>query len=165
VFVLFTVVTLLPLHASHQEQDLQAVFIGRFAKFIEWPSQAQEAFHITIVGQNPFGNLLSKLYANKKIHGKPVKIRHIENISQIGQPQLLFITVKDKQKLKQILEYAQQNAILTVSDQRGFTDRGGIIQLSFINQKPYLIINNAIAKRSRITIKAQLLAIAQEVIK
>jgi len=52
----------MPLFASNQERDLQAVFLGRFAKFIEWPENKRDVFTITLIDENPFGDLLDYLY-------------------------------------------------------------------------------------------------------
>ncbi|MBN2824250.1 MAG: YfiR family protein [Campylobacterales bacterium] len=155
---------LLRVYASSQERDLQAVFVGRFAKFTQWPSSDKKFFHITLIGHNPFENLLDNLYKNKKIHGKPVKIRYITQIEEIGHTDILFITLENQKEIQKAIKYAIKNSILTISTQRGFAQRGGIIQLSFVMQKPHLVINHAAARYSRIKIKAPLLAIAKEII-
>ena len=156
---------LFPLYASNQERDLQAVFLGRFAKFIELPKEDKNFFYITLIDENPFDNLLDDLYRDKKIHGKEIKINYVTNIKDIGYTDILFITLDNKKKVQEVINYAQGKSILTISEQRGFAQRGGIIQLSFVMQKPHLVINNNSANKSGIKITAPLLAIAQEVIK
>jgi len=159
------VVLLLPLFASNQERDLQAVFLGRFAKFIEWPESSKTIFTITLIDENPFGNLLTKLYSGKKIHGKKIKIKYVRNLKDIGITDILFITLNDYKKVQKVIKYAQKNSILTISEQRGFAQRGGVIQLGFVMQKPYLVINYDASLKSKIKISSSLLAIAQDVIK
>lgn len=155
---------LLPLYASNQERDLQAVFIGRFAKFTQWSKHKKDFFYITLIDRDPFNHLLDNLYKDKKIHGKEVKIRYVHKIKDIGYTDILFITLSNQEDIQKAIRYAQRHSILTISSQRGFAQRGGIIQLSFVMQKPYLVINHAAAKKSHITIKAPLLAIAQKII-
>jgi hypothetical protein len=155
---------LFSLYASNQERDLQAVFVGRFAKFTQWPRTNKNLFSITVIGHNPFDNLLDDLYRNKKIHGKPVRIRYISSIEDINNTDILFITLVNQQEVQRAIGYAKRHSILTIGSQRGFAQRGGIIQLSFVMQKPHLVINHGAAKQSNIIIKAPLLAIAQEII-
>jgi len=164
VITLLLIGILFPLNASNQERDLQAVFIGRFAKFTQWPNNNEKFFYITVIGKNPFDQLLNELYQDKKIRGKSVKIRYVTKLQEIAHTDILFITLANKKKIQKAIDYATKNSILTISTQRGFAQRGGIIQLSFVMRKPHLVINNGAAKDSNIQIKSPLLAIAQEII-
>ena len=155
----------MPLFAINQERDLQAVFLGRFAKFIEWPQNDRDIFIITLIDENPFGDLLNKLYAKKMIHGKKVKIKYVTKIEDIGESDILFITLENSEEVNSVIKYAQQHSILTISEKRGFAQRGGIIQLTFVMQKPYLVINYASSIKSNIKISSSLLAISQDVIR
>ena len=160
--LLFGMIT--PLPAAYQERDLQAVFIGRFAKFITWPSSDKEKFIITLIDENPFENLLDDLYKDKTIHGKPIEIHYVSTVEEIGKSDILFITLDNKKEVQKVIVYAQEHSILTISEQRGFAQRGGIIQLGFVMQKTHLVINYDSALKSKIKISAQLLAIAKEII-
>lgn len=164
VITMVLIALLSTLHASNQERDLQAVFVGRFAKFTQWSNQNDKFFYITIIDKDPFDNLLDDLYRDKKIHGKPIKVQYVKKLEDIKYTDILFITLDNYKDIQKAIEYATKNSILTISAQRGFAQRGGIIQLSFVMQKPHLVINHGAAKKSNIKIKAQLLAIAQEII-
>ena len=155
----------LPLFASNQERDLQAVFLGRFAQFIQWPDNNKETFIITLIDENPFDNLLDDLYKNKTIHGKPIEIHYVTQISDIKESDILFITLDSHKEVKKVIAYAQEHSILSISEKRGFAQRGGVIQLGFVAQKTHLVINYDAALKSNIKISASLLAIAQKVIK
>jgi hypothetical protein len=152
-------------HASDVEKHLQVVFIGKFANFIEWPQNKKTNFTITLLGENPFNEMLSELYKEKKINNKPIKIRYIKDVQDIGQSDILYITIKNPKTLMRAIEYAQENSIVTISQERGFAQRGGIIQLDFSNRKAHIVINNYKAVQSKLKISAALLAIASQVIK
>ena len=154
-----------PAFASNQERDLQAVFLGRFAKFIEWPNTSHEKFIITLIDENPFENLLDDLYRDKTIHGKEIEIHYVTNVADIKYSDILFITLDSQKGEKEAIKYAQENSILSISAKRGFAQRGGIIQLNFVMQKSHLVINNYSALESNIKISAPLLAIAKNVIR
>jgi len=151
--------------ASNQERDLQAVLIGRLAQFVQWNHPKEHLFRITVIGNNPFGDLLNRLYEKKKIDGKSVEIKHIAHLEEIGQADILFVALENQQEVQEAILYAIKNSILTIGTQRGFAQRGGIVQLSFVMQKPRLVINHKTAQYSNIKIQAPLLAIAQEIIK
>jgi hypothetical protein len=147
-----------------EEKRLQAVFFSKFAKFIEWPQKSKEHFVITIIDENPFENLLETLYEGKSINAKPVKIRYAKNLEELDGSDIVYIAVKNSALLEEIIAYAQANAILTVSEQRGFAQRGGIIQISFVARRARLAINHEASLISGLKISSSLLAIAAQVI-
>jgi hypothetical protein len=153
------------LYASNEERDLQAVFLAKFAKFIELPNADREKFVITIIYENPIEDILQKLYKDKKINNKPVEIRFATQVEEIEKTDILFITIQNPQIAQKAIEYAQANGILTISEQRGFAQRGGIIQLNFVQRRTHLVINHEASLKSNIKIDSKLLAIAQEVIR
>ncbi|MCU7837160.1 MAG: YfiR family protein [gamma proteobacterium symbiont of Taylorina sp.] len=156
---------LLPTFAANEELALQAVFLGRFAKFIDWPNNDKDKFVITLIDENPFGKLLDELYKDKTIHDKSIEIHYVTRIDDIKDTDILFITLDNKSEMQKVIKYAQKQSILTISEHRGFAQRGGIIQLNFVMQKTQLKINYDSAVKSNIKISAPLLAIAQHVIK
>lgn len=150
----------LALFVGDEERKLEAVFLGRFANYIEWPETSREKFVITLIDENPFGSLLDQLYKDKKIHGKPIEVRYATRVEEIQKTDLLFITLDTAKARKAAIDYAQQNGILTISEARGFAESGGIIQLNFVEQKTRIKINHDAAQKSGIKVGAPLLSIA-----
>lgn len=146
--------------AADMESQLMAVFLGRFASYVEWPANEHEEFIITVIGENPFNGTLDEVYQNKKIHGKPVKIRHIRRANQIGKCDLLFVALKTAAERRSVIDFAQKNGILTVSENLGFAERGGVIQVNFVAQNVQIKINHNAAIKSNLRIGAPLLSIA-----
>ena len=166
IILLFIILgSLLPTFALNQERNLEAVFLGRFSKFIALPKKESQKFIITLIDENPFENLLDELYADQTINNLPVEVHYVTTIEDIGESDVLFITLNSIKEIQKAIAYAQKHSIVSISEKRGFAERGGIIQLGFISQKPYFIVNNAAAIKSQIIISSQLLAIAKKVIK
>lgn len=149
-----------PASASQEENKLLAVFLGRFASYIEWPERAAGPFVITVIDENPFGTLLDDLYRGKLIGGKPVQIRYVSKIDDIGQSDILFITLVNPRTRQDAISHGARNSILTVSTATGFAERGGIIQLDFLQQQTRIKINHTAAVKSNIRIGAPLLSLA-----
>ena len=154
--------------SRHYFQHLQlmknVIYRLCFAKFIEWPAKNREKFIITLIDENPFDSLLDDLYKDKTIHGKSIWIRYVISLDEIKETDILFITLDNQHEVQKVIAYAQKNSILTISEQRGFAQRGGIIQLNFVMQKTQLKINYESALKSKIKISSPLLAIAKQVI-
>lgn len=146
--------------ASQEENKLLAVFFGRFANYIELPDRAASQFVITLVDENPFGSLLEDLYRGKVIAGKPVAIRYATRVEDIGQSDMLFITLVNPRSRQEAIDYATKHSILTISTAMGFAERGGIIQLDFLQQHTRIKINHGAALKSNIRIAAPLLSLA-----
>lgn len=149
-----------PVWASQEENKLLAVFLGRFASYIDLPGRAAGPFIITVIDENPFGNLLDDLYRGKSIGGKPVVIHYATRIEDVGQSDILFITLVNPRTRQDAIDYAIKNSILTISTAMGFAERGGIIQLDFLQQHPRIKINHGSAIKSNIKIGAPLLSLA-----
>lgn len=146
--------------AGDEERKLEAVFIGRFASYVEWPDRPRERFVITLLDDNPFGKLLDDLYLDKRIHNKPIELRYATRLDQVGETDVLFITLSRAAARAEAIDHAQRNGILTISEIKGFAESGGVIQLDFVEQKARIKINHAAALRSGLRIGAPLLSIA-----
>ena len=148
-------------HAYETENKLIAVIIGKVSKFVTWKTSDNTTFNITILN-NPFGSLLETIYKNKKIKNKSVEVNYIENIEQLSDnTQVLYIANVSHVQLALILKAVAGKNILTISDSRGFAEREGIIQISFISQKVKLKINRKISQQENLTISSSLLKIAK----
>ena len=143
------------------ELELKAVFLGRFASYVQWP-QPQQApvFQITVVGAHPLDQRLTALYADKRIQGKPVRIYTVAQVQDIGTPQLLFVALPTVAARQAAIAYAQSRGILTVSDSKGFAELGGVIQINFVAQNVQIKINHEAAVKTGLHIGAPLLSIA-----
>ena len=113
--------------ASDVERKLEAVFIGRFASYIEWPAKPRDKFVITLLDDNPFGQLLDHLYQDKRIHNKSIELRYANRLEQVGETDVLFITLTSYSARLTAIRYAQKHGILTISEIKGFAESGGII--------------------------------------
>lgn len=150
----------MPASASQEENKLLAVFFGRFASYIDLPERAGAEYVITLIDENPFGGLLEDLYRGKRIGGKPVTIRYATRVEDIGQTDILFVTLVNPGTRQDAINYAAKHSILSISTAMGFAERGGIIQLDFLQQHTRIKINLAAAQKSNIRIAAPLLSLA-----
>lgn len=149
-----------PAFASDEDNKLLAVFFGRFSNYIELPDRGAKQFVITLIDENPFGRLLDDLYKGKLINGKPVEVRYVTRIEDIGQSDILFVTLVNPRTRQDAIDYAGKKSILTISTAMGFAERGGIIQLDFLQQHTRIKINHGAAVKSNIRIGAPLLSLA-----
>lgn len=148
------------------EYQVKAAFIYNFVKFVEWPGdQTSSASTITlgILGRDPFGEALDQV-KGKLAKGRRIVVVHFRRIEEVRECDLLFISESERPRLSHILKSLQNSRVLTVADQEGFCEAGGMINLVSANRKVYFEINAGAAARARFRISSQLLKLARSVL-
>ena len=117
-----------------QEYELKAAYLERFTRFIEWSPESDiyitsKPFLITVLGDNPFGDILNKMYSKQKIKDKKVIIKYISNIDDLGKCHLLFIATSAKSQIIKTIKTIQNKPIITVSQSPGMAEQGVMINL------------------------------------
>lgn len=144
------------------EQELKAIYLFRLAYYVSWPNSQNNlnSFNLCLIGKIPFESSLRKFNHNKRIKNKLIYIKNITAINQIKQCHVLFIGISERNRMDKILNSTKKYSILTVSENRGFVEKNGMIQFHGRNQRIRLKINNQIAREQNIFISSELLAIA-----
>jgi hypothetical protein len=147
------------------ENQVQAVFLFNFSRFVEWPPQAfaapSDPFIIGIVGADPFGSRLDEAVHNEQINGHVLTVRRFRNISELDNCQILFIDRSEIARLGQILSALDHRSTLTVSQADGAAQHGVMIQFATENNRIRLRINVDSARAAGLTISSKLLRPAE----
>jgi len=119
------------LWAQTSEYTVKAVAFEKISLFTQWPSKTFENsdsdFIIAVLGENTFGKELENIYADHKIKDKKVRIVYLNDIKQLTNCNLLFISKISKSKLPKILSHIGKKPILTIADSEGFAEAGCFI--------------------------------------
>ena len=148
------------LHSYESEDKLKAVIVGKVAKYIEFKESNSTAFTITVLN-NQFNTLFDNIYHNKTIQSKPVKIKYIQEIDDLNSTDILFISSSNSWHIADILQKIEGREILSISDLRGFAQKGGVLQLYFLGQKLKLKMNLDALKRADLDVDNTLLRIVE----
>jgi hypothetical protein len=147
------------------EYRVKAVFLFNFAQFVDWPAQAfpdsETPFVIGILGDDPFGDLLDQAVRGEQSHGRSFQVRRYRSVEDIGTCHILFIGGPDGDRLDEILRRLKNRPILTVSDDPGFTDHGGMVRFLNDRNRIRLEISPAAAQAANLTISSKLLRVAE----
>ncbi len=145
---------------------IKATYLEKIANFIEWPDSSVESdssgtFIIGVVGENKFGDVLDKLYKERKIKNKNVEIRYFSSSESVGHCNILFISKSEAGNLKEILEKAGELNALTVGDTEGYADEGVLV--NFYNQGKNIRfeINERAVKNSQLVFSHHLYSAAR----
>lgn len=162
IIIILTLVFQLTAFTQTSEYMLKAGFLEKFARFTEWPKTNKTAFKICVLGKNPFKKDLDKMYSTVKIKNLTVKLEYIENINELADSDILFISSSERSKLSEILKKTESKPVLTVSDTRGFAQKGVIINFYETNQGTiHFEINKTSLAKSGLKMDFMLLQLAK----
>jgi YfiR/HmsC-like len=146
--------------AYEADDNLKISIVEKASQFVTLRDKGGDSIIITVFN-NAYGDLFEKTFAGKQINSKNIKIKYANSIDKLDDATILYISNVSSDALTTILKKIKDKNILTVSDMRGFAEKGGIMQVYIASQKPKLKINLDAANREDIKIKASLLRIAE----
>lgn len=154
------------------ELELKATYLYNFLKFIKWPKGACKLHNgrshtIAVIGETPFNSVLKSMQQKLQKYDKDLQLKFYGSYRKdlvLECCCLLFIAESEQNNLSQIMQLTANKPILTVSDDKIFTDKGGMITLVKENNKIRWIINRGPVEKSGLQLSAKLFDIAVQVI-
>jgi uncharacterized protein DUF4154 len=147
------------------EYEVKAAFLYNFARYVEWPPDklptAGEAFVVTVLGEDPFGDTLDAIVRDRTIHDRRLTVRRVARVEDVGGSQILFISRSEAEDLPRILQRLEAAPILTVGETAQFAERGGMIRFRRDGERIAFDINLASTERAGLRISSQLLKLAR----
>jgi hypothetical protein len=151
---------------SAGEYQIKAAYLRHFAQFVDWPQSALPAgapIVIGLIGRDPFGRAIDEAIAGKHANGHPLVVRRLRWNDSLATSQVLFVSSSELEHLGAILAATRGFSVLTVSDVDGFAIRGGIIELTTVQNRIDFEINTGAAAEAHLRISSKLLQIARAI--
>lgn len=166
--VVFALATSAPVRAAEisvaGEYDIKAAFLVNFAKFVEWPADGPSVsgspIVIGIIGADPFGPKLDAIATGRQVDGHPIVVRRANSLDAIPRCHILFVGAVSPAQLAGIVSRASERGMLTVSEEPGFTERGGAIEFFIEDQKVRFAINLEAASAAGLKVSSHLAQLA-----
>jgi uncharacterized protein DUF4154 len=154
--------------SDSSEYLIKAGFIYNFAKFVEWPStsfpQSDAPIVIGILGTDPFGSVLDRIVADKKIGSRGFVVRRYKwskDLKDLRECQILFVSSSEKAHTDEILEFVKWLPILTIGETPGFAERGGVIRFTVEDNRVRFEVSVDAAHNANLNISSRLLTLAK----
>jgi hypothetical protein len=148
-----------------REYDLKAVFLYNLASFVDWPpgvfERPESPFVIGVLGDDPFGAVLDDVVANEYVGKHPFEVRRFRRADEVAGCHVLFISDSEKRRLRDILSRLRGRPILTVADQAGFAEAGGMVGFGAREGHLHLFVNPNAVRAVRLSVSSKLLELAQ----
>jgi hypothetical protein len=153
-----------------RECQIKAAFLYKFLLFAEWPEDAYSepgnTIIIGIIGKDSFGNAFEPV-EGEIIDGRKLIVKKFkEDVSTVALEKchILFISPSLKKDMDKILESLSERPVLTVSEVKGFTQTGGMINFLIKGNRVGFEINTSAAESAGIKFRSKLLRVAQRIV-
>lgn len=144
--------------AGISDTAVKAAFIPKFARYVSWPPAAPGRTNaqilICVIGDDPFGGMLSEAATGQEADGRPFAVRHLASAAGASDCAIAFV---DGARTGEILSALGRQPILTVTEAGS---QRGIIHFAIVDGRVRFFIDNAQAQARGLTISSRLLALA-----
>src|SRR5690606_5419148 len=148
---------------SHDK--IKAIFLYNLTQFVEWPPYAfkekDDPLIVGILGEDPFEVYLKEVISGEQTNGHPIVLHHYGLEEDITECHVLYVNLSNPDLLNQTLQNLKGKSILTVSDDAGFLDAGGMIQFINVNNKVHIKINPDASSAADLKLSSRLLHVAE----
>lgn len=147
---------------------LKAAVLYNFVHFTEWPegsfADARAPLVIGIFGEDPFGKTLDALVARERFGSHPLTVERYHDFAAVRRAHILFVSVSERERAKELLAGIKGKPILTVSDFDGFIRCGGMVLMhEFVGERIQIRVNLAEIRSARLTLSGKLLRVAESI--
>jgi len=153
--------------ATASPARVEAAFLRNFARYVSWPAAAfpdtASPWCIGILGPDPFGDVLDSSLQGRSEQGRRFEVYRAEHLGNLPPCQIVFLAYRDAARRRAVLAELKKKPVLSVSDAPDFLELGGVIRLD-VGGTVRMAINLDQAKAATLTIRAQMLEVAHEVL-
>jgi YfiR/HmsC-like len=145
----------------------EAAYLRKILVFVQWPPRQgtpDEVFRICAAGKNGFSFELAKELRTSTVGAQKIEVRMVQKDQGQMNCQVLFVSEADTKQRAKILESVKGTHVLTVGDDEGFLEAGGILELIRTGNTLQFAVNLPAAKNAGLKFDARLLSLAQRVL-
>ncbi len=149
----------------YSEDEVKAAFLYHFGTYVEWPPRArgEQAITIAVLGAPSVVAELTMFLPGRTIQGRPVKVRAIGAIRDLGDDEILFIGREFNARLRDLIGGLRDKPVLVVTDAPDGLDRGAMVNFQLVNERVRFEISLPHAQDAGLMLSSRLLAAALRV--
>lgn len=146
---------------SATEDEVEAVYLYNFAKFIRWPQgAASQTISLCVLNDEPVASALQRVVAGEMVDGRNLRAKSLSDVSEGTDCNILFMGPPEDLHMREDLAVLHHAPVVTVSNDVDFLQQGGIIQFAMISGAVRFSVNLDAARRAGVTLSSQLLKVA-----
>jgi hypothetical protein len=149
------------------ENEVKALYVYYFAKFIDWPSDTfptkNSPITIGVIGDDRVGALLGNIAKSKTIQEHPIVIRNMKWPVDPRACHLVYISSSEQKRFSQLIESLQSHPVLTITEAEENLQAKGIMNLFVEGGKVQFEVDLTRAQKANLQISSKLLRLARGV--
>ncbi len=144
-----------------QNYQLHSVFIYSFARYIQWPDDANGGdFTISVLGDSPIVGELNNLASKKKVGERTIKVSRINTVGELQKCNILFVPTDRAAQLTDVLAKLGDASTLIVTETPGLGAKGSNINFIQRDGKLAFELNSGAFTRRRLKPSTELTRMA-----
>jgi hypothetical protein len=157
--------TALAQEPTSPENEVKAEFLYHFGTYVEWPESARrsESITIAVLGAPTVVAQLRAFLPGRTIQERPVVVRTVSSITEIGDAQMLFIGADNNGRLRQLIDRVGQRPVLIVTDADDGLEQGAMVNFKVVDERLRFEISVAAAEKAGLMLSSRLLDTALRV--
>ena len=149
-----------------EQTRVKAAFVLNFMKFTAWPAGPVTASKTIVLCATDSHPLAGQLHELEGREVRDLQVRVVHRTADDSPPcDVIFVTRIDDATLNALRSEVAARPILTISDQTGFLEQGGMIEIKLVDGRTRFDINLLAARAAGLTLSSQLLQLAERVVK
>ena len=145
----------LTVKAQTTNYQVYSLYVLNIAKYCSWPALSGD-FTIKVFGKSKVYEELLK-QNGKNVNGHAMKVEQIDNLNDIGQPQIIYLADGKSSSLDDLLKMTEGKSIMIICEREGLHRRGaGFSFVVMDNGTLRCDINNTALEKRQIKISKNL---------
>ena len=155
----FSIILSLSAKAQTTNYQVYALFVVNMAKYSSWPNASSD-MDITVFGKSKvFDELLKQ--NGKNVNGRIIKVRQVDNVADIGQPNIVYVADGKSGALDEIVQATQGKPVMIVGERENLFKKGaGFSFIILENGTLRYDMNNTELEKRQIKVAKNLSALA-----
>jgi hypothetical protein len=151
--------------AQASEAELKAAWMYNFSQHVEWPAAAfkdeRAPMIVSILGQHPLEEALSKVVRGKTAQGRSIEIRRAALPAELKGAHLVFLPDSEKERLEAAVAVLKGSPALLVTETEGSVRRGATLNFFMDESRVRFEASVDNATRAGLSISTKLLKFAR----
>ncbi len=147
---------------------VRTAYLYHFMRFIDWPTaarpQGSDAYNICIPAISSESGFLD-LITKKTVNDQPISIKHVDTMASLTNCHILYLMDSNPHEFKQYIEQINGHPVLSIGNGNSFLNAGGIIAFNVRKGQVTFSVNLKAASQLNFKISANMLDVAEKVIK
>lgn len=144
-------------------ENVLSVYIYNFSKYIEWPPSQSDKFNICIWGENKIISPLEVIAKKETVNGNEIEVKELNKLNEIEKCNILFYPGNNIRVFSRLIDFANEKAILLITNSEGFAEKGAGINFIKVEDKIKFEINKRVLEKNKLIPNSRLLSLAVNV--